>query len=147
MLSHKPLKPCGAYFSIRDTIFPMHVCRTKNAACLKLSPDCPACDTSIFGKYASRPTACLLPQFVFMTCKVIGHADLAAKPVSPPSHDKFMSAGTPPLGIEFWAARINKPNWTIHPAVFALAITTLSHSPIISSTDVATQTPGPSTWR
>ena len=99
--SHSPVKPCCAYFSIRDTIMPIHVCRRKHSAALNFSSTRSTWDTSIFGKYASRPTACLLPQFVFMTCKVIGHADLAAKPVSPPSHDKFMSAGTPPNGIEF----------------------------------------------
>ena len=92
--SHSPVKPCCAYFLIRDTIMTtIHVCRRKHSAALNFSSTRSTWDTSIFGKYASRPTACLLSQFVFMTCKVIGHADLAAKPVSPPSHDKFMSAG------------------------------------------------------
>ena len=102
-------------------ICPMHSCRTWNLASLYLVVSFSPSETSTLGRYATRPTASLLPELQFITCTQIGLALLLPTPVkkqiqftkrrcsfqnipvSPPSHDRLNSATFPRAGIVFVA--------------------------------------------
>ena len=61
-------------------ICPMHSCRTWNLAFLYLVVSFSPSETSTLGRYATRPTASLLPELQFITCTQIGLALLLPTP-------------------------------------------------------------------
>ena len=61
-------------------ICPMHSCRTWNLASLYLVVSFSPSGTSTLGRYATRPTASLLPELQFITCTQIGLALLLPTP-------------------------------------------------------------------